>query len=420
MAEPASKSPLGIPVGPDKSTTVLSFSPLACAARALAGAATPEEVLQHVADAALAVTMADGAFVERVISGTRTVQVAASAGKGTPPLETRVPYPGSLTEEIIERGEPTALNQVDEVDRSVAPYLARHCDGCLVLAAPMLSEGELLGALILLRAPGASDFREEDLSNARILADLAAVSLRRVTLLAEEQRNRADAERAVRIRDDVLGIVSHDLRNPLNTIMLSSSLMLEQPLSEDQRVKQIEIVKRAAERMNRLIQDLLDVARMEAGKLAMNRSPQPAAPLALEAVEAQRGLAEKHSIALKSEVARDLPQVEADRDRLLQVFANLIGNAIKFTRAGGVITVRAESSDGEVVFSVEDTGVGIRQEDIPCLFDAYWQATRTAHLGAGLGLSISKGIVEAHGGRIWTESELEKGSAFHFAIPIAR
>ena len=420
MPEAEPKTPKGIPVdsGPAASE-VLAFSPLASTARALAGATTADEVLSMMTDGALEITRAHGAYVERVISGTRTVEVAATAGEGTPPLETRVPYPGSLTEEIIERGEPTALNEVDGVSRSTAPYLAGSCEGCIALVAPMLSEGELLGAVVLLRAPGTGDFGDDDLSHARILADLAAVSLRRVYLLANERESREKAERAVRIRDEVLGIVSHDLRNPLNTILLSSTLMLEETIPEAQRVKQMEIIKRAAERMNRLIQDLLDVARMEAGNLVVDRSLQPAAPLALEAFETERGLAEKSSVHLAAAIAEGLPTVEADRDRLLQVFSNLIGNAIKFTRAGGTITLRAERRGGEVLFSVEDTGIGIRAEDIPCLFDPYWQATRTAHLGAGLGLSISRGIVEAHGGRIWSESEVGKGSAFRFTVPAA-
>ena len=420
MAEAAPDPPQGIPIHPARATAdVLAYSPLSCTARSLAGARTAEEVLRIMTNGALDVTAAHGAFAERVIAGTRTVEVAAAAGEGTPPLGTRVPYPGSLTEEIIERGEPTSLNEVHGVDRAVAPYLARSCEGCIALVAPMLSEGELLGALVLLRAPGAADFSEEDLSQARIVADFASVSLRRAYLLESEQRNRQNAERALRVRDEVLGIVSHDLRNPLNTILLSSTLVLEEELGEEQRVKQLEIIKRSAERMNRLIQDLLDVARMEAGKLAVDRTRQPSAPLALEALETQRTLAEKHSLALVAEVAEGLPHVQADRDRVLQVFSNLIGNAIKFTREGGSITLRAEQGEGEVRFSVEDTGVGIRQEDIPCLFDPYWQATRTAHLGAGLGLSISKGIVEAHGGRIWTESELGRGSAFRFTLPTA-
>jgi signal transduction histidine kinase len=420
MSDAAADPPRGIPIESGPVTAdVLSFSPLASTARSLAGATTAEEVLQLMTSGALEITRADGAYVERVISGTRAVEVAAVAGEGTPPLHTRVPYPGSLTEEIIERGEPTALNEVEGVDGSLAPYLSGSCEACFALVAPMLSERELLGAVVLLRGPGSSEFRDDDLSNARILADLAAVALRRVYLLENERESRARAEQAVRIRDDVLGIVSHDLRNPLNTILLSSTLVLEEELADEQRVKQLEIIKRAAERMNRLIQDLVDVARMEAGKLSVDLSIQPAALLAREAFEAQRALAEKHSITFVSALAERLPRVAADRDRVLQVFSNLIGNAVKFTREGGSITVRGEERDGEVVFSVEDTGIGIRAEDIPCLFDPYWQATRTAHLGTGLGLSICKGIVEAHGGRIWTESEVGKGSTFRFTLPAA-
>jgi len=141
--------------------------------------------------------------------------------------------------------------------------------------------------------------------------------------------------------------------------------------------------------------------------------------LIVEAVEMQRPLPSASSLELRVDVDRDVPDVGGDRDRLLQVFENLIGNAIKFTAAGGCITVSATSIDHEVVLSVADTGGGIASENVAHVFDRFWQATKAGRQGAGLGLPITKGIVEAHGGRIWVESTLGRGTTFSFTIPAA-
>jgi signal transduction histidine kinase len=171
--------------------------------------------------------------------------------------------------------------------------------------------------------------------------------------------------------------------------------------------------------MERLIQDLLDVALVEAGQLTIERSRLSAGGLIVEAVDMQRPLASSSSLELRVEVAPNVPEVWGDRDRLLQVFENLIGNAIKFTKAGGRITAGASSRDDEVVFWVADTGCGIASANLGRIFDRFWQAFRGGRRGAGLGLPIAKGIVEAHGGRIWVESTEGSGSTFLFTIPRA-
>jgi signal transduction histidine kinase len=142
--------------------------------------------------------------------------------------------------------------------------------------------------------------------------------------------------------------------------------------------------------------------------------------LVVEAVEAQKMLATFSSVELRLDVAKDVGEVWGEHDRLVQVFENLIGNAIKFTAAGGWITVGAASNDQEVVFWVADSGSGIEPSNVPHVFDRFWQATKGDRRGAGLGLPIAKGIVEAHGGHIWVESTLGQGSTFFFSIPRAR
>ena len=172
--------------------------------------------------------------------------------------------------------------------------------------------------------------------------------------------------------------------------------------------------------MNRLIQDLLDITRMEAGLLSVCREPLPANQVVSESIESQKALTAAASLELRLDVAGNLPDVWADRDRLLQVFENLIGNALKFTKPGGVITVGAAPRDHEVLFWVTDTGIGIADDEIPHLFDRFWHGRKTQQFGAGLGLPIAKGLIEAHSGRVWVQSALGNGSTFFFTIPTAR
>ena len=252
----------------------------------------------------------------------------------------------------------------------------------------------------------------DDLAVAEELAGRAALAVENCRLYVESRQ-------ATRTRDEVLRIVAHDLRNPLNTIGLSAGLVREiLPHGMAGERRQLDIIERSVGRANRLIQDLLDVARMEAGRLTVNQAPVETGLLIREAVELHRNLAAEKSVRLDTDVRPDLPPVSADRERVLQVFANLIGNAIKFTPDGGRVTVRAEGVDGRVRFSVTDTGPGIPEQQLRRLFDPFWQA-RAGVEGAGLGLPIARGIVEAHGGRMDVMSEVGVGSTFSFTLPVA-
>jgi signal transduction histidine kinase len=242
----------------------------------------------------------------------------------------------------------------------------------------------------------------------------------RVALSIENTRLHRTAQRAIAARDDVLGIVAHDLRNPLNAIRLQARLLLRHAGEPGPRSREpVVAIDRAVTRMNRLIQDLLDVTRLEAGGLSVECESLPAGQVLVDSVDAHKALAASASLDLRLDAAPALPSIWADHERLLQVFENLIGNAIKFTKPGGRVVVGAEPRDGEVLFRVTDTGVGIAAEALPHLFDRFWQLRKARHAGAGLGLLIVKGIVEAHGGRVWVESAPGRGSSFFFTIPRA-
>ncbi|MDP9348416.1 MAG: HAMP domain-containing histidine kinase, partial [Gemmatimonadota bacterium] len=231
-----------------------------------------------------------------------------------------------------------------------------------------------------------------------------------------------EAQQATRARDEMLAVVSHDLRNPLHAVLIASALLEEFPESQawaERDRKQVEIIRRAADQMTRLIQDLVEVISLEAGPPPLQRAPLDAAGVVNGVVDMLLPIAEEKGVRLETEVAPELPALQADQGRLLQVFSNLVGNAVRFTPEGGTVRLAAERSERHVRFSVSDTGPGIPREHLPRLFDRFWQAQRGTGKGLGLGLAIAKGIVEAHGGRIRAESAPGEGTTFHFTLPAA-
>jgi len=229
------------------------------------------------------------------------------------------------------------------------------------------------------------------------------------------QASKQRAEAATRARDEVLATVSHDLKNPLGTIYTSASLLLEMPLPPDAQRRQIEIIRRTAGRMDRLIMDLLDVSRMEAGRFSVDPTPESLLSIIAESRELLDPIANAKTISLHTDLPGADATVHADRDRVIQVMSNLIGNAVKFTPEGGSITVVAQPDEGMVRISVIDTGVGIADENQNRIFDRFWHAGQGG--GSGLGLAIAQGIVRAHNGRIWVERGQE-GTRFHFTLPL--
>lgn len=227
-----------------------------------------------------------------------------------------------------------------------------------------------------------------------------------------------EAQRVIDAREEILRIVAHDLRSPLNTISMATNLLLDIPATDADRVKRLKIIKRTGEQMERLIQDLLSVTAIEAGRLSIAPRKLRVEDLFREASEMLEGVAREKSITLTVDRAADLPPVRGDPARVLQVFSNLVGNAVKFTPEGGVITLSAARSGDGVQCAIADTGSGIPPEDLPRIFGEFWQSKRGDHRGVGLGLAIARGIVEAHGGSIGVRSEVGRGSVFSFSLPV--
>ena len=274
--------------------------------------------------------------------------------------------------------------------------------------------GERIGTLYLTNKRGAEAFDVEDERSVEMLADRVAASMEVARLRAAEARLFEEARSALRARDAMLAVVTHDLRTPLATIVLGAAL-----LARGGGDKRAETIRRTAERMSRLVDDLLSAATIEAGRLMAEARPHSAAALVQEAVEAMAPLAAERALRLTSSAPAELPEVLCDPDRILQVLSNLLGNAAKFTPSGGEIRVDAIAAEGHVRFAVSDSGPGIREEHMEHLFEPYWRGQPMRSPGVGLGLYIAKGIVEALHGRIWVESEPGKGTTFFFTLPDA-
>jgi CheY-like chemotaxis protein len=225
-------------------------------------------------------------------------------------------------------------------------------------------------------------------------------------------------EEAVRSRDAVLSVVAHDLRNPLNVIALATGNLLI-GVQEPSLRRSVERIMRSAQRADRMIRDLLTIGELETGRFVIDTGPVETAELILSAVESQYTLAAAASVIVAPDLSPELPPMEADEDRLMDVLENLIGNAIKFTAPGGSITVGASHDDSQITIWVKDSGSGIAPEQLPYIFDRFWQAKKKERRGIGLGLSICKRTVEAHGGTIWAESTLGVGTTLFFTVPQA-
>lgn len=252
-----------------------------------------------------------------------------------------------------------------------------------------------------------------------ILTELAASAMREIKLrsaVRDAETHARAAQDAVRAREEVLAVVAHDLRTPLNFIKMGAQLVAEAPDAKE-NTQLLERMQGAVDLMNLLIEDLLEVAKIEAGRVSIHPKPLSAQTLIDDAIEMSEPLALRHQIRLRAACETDLPPVLADYERILRVFSNLIVNAVKFSGAGTEVHVTGAPGDGTVRFSVIDAGPGIPPKILERIFDRFWQADSADRRGAGLGLAIVKAIVSAHSGTIGVSSAIGSGSTFYFDLP---
>ena len=291
-----------------------------------------------------------------------------------------------------------------------------------LLSECMASPGPCTTELTLL-PPGRAPLVLQVVSAAYAAVDGAPSGCRSAFTDISVRKSAEDGLRlSVRMREEFLAIVSHELRNPLNTILMGTEMLLKAAPVEERRHlgrTQLETTLRAAQRMTRLVTDLLDLSSMEAGHLSMQRGIHDLRDIASSAFALVQPMALLKSVRLELSLPPDPLPVDCDRERIIQVLLNLAGNAIKFTPEGGKILIEARAVGDTILCAVRDTGVGIAFEQRRHIFKPYWQAeSREHHKGAGLGLSIAKGIIEFHGGKIWLGSGSDLGSTFTFTLPI--
>ena len=303
----------------------------------------------------------------------------------------------------------TARQKADHVSqRSRRPRRDSHALDGERTRADQAVRGERASADVTLR----SDRKDQaDLLAGLLVHERAATD---AYLLTE----RARSDDAVANRDDFLGMVAHDVRNLLNAVVLSLELLRPGVGEPEAHVTAAaNRIRRYVARMNRLIGDLLDVTSIDSGKLAMTPVQTDAAALLKEAAETFQSAALEKGVLLSATVPDGSLDANFDHGRILQVFANLLSNAIKFTPLGGRVDLRVEASEGVLRFCVADTGIGIPRPMLAAIFERFWQVRENDRKGHGLGLYISRCIVEAHGGRIWAESAPGEGSRFYFTLP---
>jgi signal transduction histidine kinase len=303
---------------------------------------------------------------------------------------------------------PAGITTVDRTEWSGFPSNLR---------LPIRVRGRTLGALSLVSA------RPERYGPAEV--QLFETLVQRIAATVDAALLFYQAQEAVRWREELLAVVSHDIKTPLLVVRMNAEMLLNaaRPKEEERRRhgrRHLETILQAAAQMRDLIGGVLDRAREQGMPMPLAAQPQAVDGLVQQALEVLRPLALEKYQNLKVEVCPGLPRVLVDKERILQVLQNLVGNAIKFSAAGSSVVLRARQVDGQVRLSVKDNGPGIAPQDVPHLFERFWRAAGVSERGTGLGLSIVKSIVEAHGGSLWVETQVGAGSTFFFTLPVAK
>lgn len=318
--------------------------------------------------------------------------------------------------DVYRSGEPLMIEDLetgwpqDTPEHVAALERLRRLGARSLIVVPLVVRGSTRGILTLGSTRTDRFYRRADLTLALELARSASLAL-------ENARLYRDAQRAIRARDEVLSVVSHDLRNPVSRVRMAAELLLEMDQVAEGGRRAVGMVLKAADEMKRLIDDLLDVARIEEGRLSLEPGPVSLEALLDHVEQAHTALARERDLEWRVERPASSPTLAADEGRLMQALGNLIGNAFKFTPPGGTVRVEARVGEGAVRIGVIDTGPGMGPEQLAHVFDRFWQARPGDRRGAGLGLAIARGIARAHGGRLWLESEEGAGTRAWLELP---
>ncbi|HEY6881308.1 MAG TPA: ATP-binding protein [Polyangiales bacterium] len=312
--------------------------------------------------------------------------------------------------EVVRTGRPQPVN---EVTADSSPVLMRELSASWYSSWPLCARDKLLGVLTLVHDGPRQDSHASHDDDAFMNA-----FTRQIGIAIDNAQRHTESQRAIAMRDDMLAVVSHDLQSPLNAIQMTVRHLLNEPhvVALPGVKRALTLIERTTKHLGQLIAELMDVGSIQAGRLTIDARPTAIPPLLGDALTIlEPMLLDKH-LRVSTQLEPALPLASCDGQRILRVVLNLLGNAIKFTGEGGEVTLYARRVNDQLEVAIRDNGPGIAREELPKLFEPYWRSRQTGRRGMGLGLYIARGIVEAHGGHIWAESELGAGSTFAFRL----
>lgn len=365
-----------------------------------------KQLLLMVIDTVTDLTDTEAASMLLVDRGTGELQFAAATGMQPPREEMVVPMDSSLAGWIVLNGKPLIL---DDVQRDGRHYAAIDNTTQFVtrdmLGVPLITRGEVIGALEAINKRNGGGYTEQDVALMQALASQAAVAIENARLFQQT---------------DLIAELMHEVKTPLMAITTASELLARQYDPAEQEL--LGLIQKQIGRLSKLTKDFLELSRLESGRVHLELEPVDLSQLIQDVVELEASRAAEKQVTLQTDIAPDLPLVRIDPGRMQQVLINLVSNAIKYNRERGSVTIRAGVLKGEVLVQVADTGWGIESDNIPHLFDRFYRVPDREGFseGTGLGLPITKKIIEAHSGRVKVTSEPEKGSVFSCYIPLKR
>jgi signal transduction histidine kinase/ActR/RegA family two-component response regulator len=384
-----------------------------------------DEVLSSIVMNAVKLSETDGGSIMEYDDAERLFTVRSAYGTAPEVLErlrrTRIELDSTLCGRAGREGRPLAVADLDAVPLD-AHLQCLYDDGWRSAAVvPMLRENQIVGVLVV-RRKSTGSFSDETLEFLQSFAAQSALALHNARLFRELETKGSELEIASRHKSEFLASMSHELRTPLNAVIGFSEVLLERMFGDinERQEEYLRDIWSSGKHLLELLNEILDLSKVEAGQMQLDVTTFPVREALEYALAMLRERALLHQVELDLDVAVDVGVVEADELRFKQVVLNLLTNAVKFTPDGGRIVVRARSQEGELLVAVTDTGIGIPEEDRERIFESFQQGGRGAsnEEGTGLGLTVCRRMLELHGGRIWIESEVGKGSTFTFALPL--
>ena len=388
------------------------------ASTVIATRSTTREVIDEVLRAASHLLAQASASLYLWDENAQTLRLAQNADPEGRKVSATLPRGEGSSGGLLERLEPVVVNDYPGWAGATATGLETGLRA--VLAVPLVRAGQLVGAIVLRSYDAATRFAIDDARLLGLFGDLAVAALTNAEAFERQRNAMEQLERVNRAKSEFVSIVSHEFRTPLTGIQGFSEMMRDEDLTREEMKEYASDINKDAQRLNRLINDMLDLSRMEAGRMNLDRQQTDLNAIVTDAAERVRPNAPAHPITL--ELDPGLPALSADRDRLTQVVANLLSNAVKYSPTGGAIVVRTEREPNGVHLSVRDHGMGIPAESLETIWEQYSrvESRQTRGIqGTGLGLPIIRQIVRMHGGKAWAESEIGRGSVFHVVLPLA-